>query len=454
MRILRVLFLLVLCFAFLSQNASAQAGSLAAFLVALQEVKQTLESTIHTVDTAAAERLNQLNIELDKAIAGVQVLIDKGKDAVDAERESTFANVADVMSKINNEVNSKGYIAYQGVNSTLVNFARIANAVPGFSVPTYSFGVEPLRIRRDAKDRTVFVYGFFPHADDAHPVVVRVGGKEVPAKTYSDNRIGFELPAGTLATDEHFVNFEMVVPDGTNFFVFKKTRTINGRVYVAKNQPFTFTVTSKRTNPDLWVDVVPMGVLTRRADSNLTSFVGVRTAPEVFSELVNDDVKYDMSSAFFKAMAYPSITQGVCPCPGCTPSSAQANWTSSQISWNLSAPNCAAHYVFKSVFNQWYCGGGGTHADVSFKPTFRVKRRDVPAEIVSSEQTFALDPGSASTPMAPVADWTSITVKGVFSDGDEHQERIVYVTPGVRVANSDLWKASILPVGLVVQTRD
>src|SRR5438093_10123226 len=91
-----VFLICVLC----SGRTQAQGSTvfLGGTLVALQELKKSLESTVNTVDAESAARINQLSLAVDNAIKNVQKAIQDVSSGVQFNENKLFSDVFTVMS--------------------------------------------------------------------------------------------------------------------------------------------------------------------------------------------------------------------------------------------------------------------------------------------------------------------------------------------------------------------
>jgi hypothetical protein len=80
-----------------SAFAQVSPVALGGTLVALQQLKSALESTVNTVDAESAARINQLSIALDAAIKEVQGAIDDASKQVQFNENKVFSDVFSVM---------------------------------------------------------------------------------------------------------------------------------------------------------------------------------------------------------------------------------------------------------------------------------------------------------------------------------------------------------------------
>ena len=437
----------------MAQAQVVHAADLAGLLVVLGQLRQSLDGVINTVDAESAARINQLKTVVDGTIGEVDKVIKDGFDKAQITETKLFSDVNDVVERTNQELESKGYLAYIGVNSTLVNVATTLEGIPFVKVKPYLFATSPLRLSPDANDRLVSFYGHFPDIDKSHPASVEVemsgvGKKHIELGKYVGNQLGFELP-GEYVKEGQFVEMLVSIPT-VKYYVWHTTEDIRARMYVEKRDVFSFDVNAYQENPALWATVVASSERQERADSNRTSNIQTLTARDLFSTLVNDDTTYDMGTATFISIGHHEDQSGPpCHC-GCNGGSAAfSGFDANTVSFALSAPNCGAHMC--SVFDS--CGGGGTNANIWLKPTFKVKKRGVQETAPLKSQSFSAKRRSLTPDFELGPQWSTVTVVGTFKDKDEEYKRAITVTKGVPIGNSELWKVAIVNDRLRIETR-
>lgn len=455
-RKLSSIFTFVLVLALLpvpSAEAQVHAADLGGLLLVLGQLRQNLDGVINTVDAETAARIKQLQTSLDGVIGEVDKVIKNGFDRAQLTETKLFSDIADVVERTNHELENKGYLAYLGVNSTLVNVATVLEGVPFVKIKPYVFATSPIRLNPDAADRLVSFYGHFPDIDKSHPATVEIetpgaGKKKIELAKYVGNQIGFQLPPEYFREGQ-FVDMLVSLPI-VKYYVWHTTEDIRARVYVEKRDVFAFEITAYQENPALWATIVAPTEREERADSNRTSNSQTLTAKDMFAVMVNDNVTYDMTSAVFAAVAHREGASGPpCHC-GCSGGSASFSaWDANTTSFSLAAPNCGAHLC--GVFDS--CGGGGTWAAIWLRPTFKVKKRGVQESVPFKSQTVPARRRSISPDFDLGPQWSSVTVVGTFKDKDEQYKRQVTVTKGVPAGNSELWKLQIVNDHLRIETR-
>jgi hypothetical protein len=443
-----------------SRPAFVSTAALSPLMVALGDLKTTLDAAANTLsDTTLekgdqpladanrihklseeADRVHQLSVEADQRSKQLDQIIKSGADKVNLTEQKIVADIADLTSRVSEEVDRNGFIAFLGVNITLVKIARSFDGMPTGGSQPYVFAVSPYRIQPDASDRLVSFYGVFPDADSDHPLTVTVGDHTY-SLTANAGGASFEIP-NELLREATFVELILHVPvKRLGFFSF--TRDFHTRLYVGKLNPFSFGITSYKENPELWATIEAPREFFARADSSRTSVYQTLSAKELFAMLVNDNQSYDGDTASFAGMVpHGSVSDPPCPC-GCDSARYQlSGWDAGTVTINLLAPTCPAHPC--TVFQ--FCGGGGTHAEMRLRPTFRVKRRNVEEKVAASPTNVVLGRNARSADVGLDPQWSVVQIVGTFSDGEEWQRAVGTVSKdvkGVRAASADLWTAEV-----------
>jgi len=431
-------------------------------LIGLQELKKSLESTVNTVDAESAARINQLSIAVDSAIKEVETAIKDASNQIQINEAKIFTDVFTVMSNVNFELNNKGYLAYIGVNATLANLATTAEGIPGIKIKPYLFATFPLRLSPNASDRMVSFYGHFRDVDDANPAMVtyRVDGlpeQKIDLKRYVGGSLAFQVPQPYLH-ESKFIEMSISIPE-KKFFFFHGHTTFNTRVYVEALNAFSLKIDSYQENPNLWATIPSPTEHVERADSNRTSNVGTATAAQLFSTLINDNATYFADRATFAAMPSRTDTVGPpCWC-GCAGSSAQmTSWDANSVSWQISAPSCGQHVCskgggFLGLPQVETCGGGGTHGEVYLRPTFKVKLRNQPADVLLNSASIAMKRNDVWQSKQLPIQWNSLSITGIFKDGDETHSCQATISKEISKSSCDLFSGSVTNNALTIQTR-
>ena len=420
-------------------------SELAGLALLLQQLRQNLDQVVGTVDAATANRIRQVEIALDGTLNKVNDVIKNGYNAANTTREKLFKQVFDVMSRADREIQATNRLLFLSVNATLVQIATLLDSMPLVTVPNYLFAIDPRRAKPNQTDHLVSVYGYFPDATTARPAYVTLGGKRYNLDRYENYRLGFTIPDAYYQTEQTFVDFMITVNRG---FLHPDVKWKN-RIYVEKAKPFSFTISSMKSNPAKRVQVSPPAELVERADSSRTTNIQTLTSADVFSRLIADGSKFDIPSARFDDVRW-RVSAGNRPCDCCDSSSGTLNyWNANQLAFSLNAPTCGS----KSCSTFYWCGGGGTNAEIYIRPLFSVDRSDVAAEVSGLGYNVQLARDTFGR-YAVDDTWRSVTVDGRFKDGDDVNDRSALVTYGVPVATTDLWSARVENgKDLVVETR-
>jgi hypothetical protein len=434
-------------------RAQVQVASLGGLLLVLGQLRQNLDGVINTADAETAARIKQLQISLDGVISELNNVIKNGFDKAQVTETKLFSDLDDVVERTNHELEDKAYLAYLGVNSTLVNVATVLEGIPFVKIKPYLFATNPIRLSPDATDRVVSFYGHFPDIDKSHPAVVEISmqgaaTKRVELAKYVGNQLGFQLPPEYLKEGQ-FVEMLVSIPT-KKYYVWHTTEDVRARLYVEKRDAFSFSITAYQENPALWATIQAPGERLENADSNRTSNSQTLTAKDLFATMINDNVKYDMASAVFVGMGHRESASGPpchCGCSGGT--AAFSAWDANTVTFSLAAPSCGFHWC--SAFDS--CGGGGTSANIWLRPTFRVKRRGVSETAPFKSQNVAAKRRSVTPDLDLGHQWAFLAVVGEFRDKDEYYKRQVTVTKGVPVGNSELWKVQVANDHVHVETR-
>jgi hypothetical protein len=153
-----------------------EAASLIALSAVLQNLRSNIDEVINTVDSAAAARLRQTQIIIDKAIQDIGTIIDKGYDAVAKTREEWFKQLFDSLSASNQVIQQNTRLIALEMNKMLISVSTILDSIPFVKVPSYFVALDPLRIQFDATNRLVGFYGYFPTTKQ-RAARVRIGNK-------------------------------------------------------------------------------------------------------------------------------------------------------------------------------------------------------------------------------------------------------------------------------------
>jgi ElaB/YqjD/DUF883 family membrane-anchored ribosome-binding protein len=415
--------------------ASAQVGGAVDYVAmvgVLQQLKQSLDSTLNTANQAASDRIHQADISIDQEIKNLQDAIKKTQDGISVQREEIFKQAFDVIASVNDTIQSGSRILYIDTNSTLVSAATIVGSIPFVNVPDFVFAADPVRFRPNPSDHLVSFYGYFPSVERDGDAEVEVGGQTYPLKRYTGNKLGFDIPQSLvdLAHQSSYIDMTISLPRRHWYQIFRPT--VHNRIYVEKQFPFHFVLSAFKDNPDLWA-TVKGNTYKDNADSSKTSVAKTLSAVDMFSLTVGDNTTYDQSTATIVNVDGSHVeSQGTKPCDCCDGSSGSFGpWSANQVAYSLSAPTCGAKHC--SLF--YFCGGGGTHVEVYIAPTFKVKKRNVPEIVPDPSHDLVWDMTRSESKNVTLGDdWNLVRVDFTLDDGDDKISNQTTVTKQVPVA--------------------
>lgn len=425
-------------------------ATLTGLLALLSQVDQALSQALNSGDEVAKNRINQAMIELNALMTRIQQTIEDTSNKAETMRVGVAKDATDFLK--NAAAFTQGFAeeSFLALNDTLLNAAVLLGNIPFVDEPApFVLAVRPLRIASDTQSHEIQIHGYFPDANAEHPVFVSIGDRRIPTREGIGHKVVFDLPEDLLRPAT-FVSIVVHVPIRNGIWdrIMDTHLPISTRLYVENPQPFSFDVQFFHSNQNQRAIVRAPTPITYYANSSQTSNRQLLTAPDLFSKSINNNVEYDMATAQFVSMD-AQIGAGNRPCDCCNPSSGVLEgWDINSVTFALSAPTCGAKWC--NAF--YFCGGGGTNAEIHLTPTFSVQRRDQPAEIggaVSNPFARRRDALSISLPQ----DWTSISIQGRYIDGDDKRASVHRLTSGVPKANADLWSAEIQGGNLVISTR-
>ena len=436
-------------------HAQAGAAGIVALIAALQEVRQSIADALNTADVAAKNRLEQARMAVEAVLTRLDQLRSDAVADVERLRIEAIGNAFEVLSQAGKTMQDLSREGLIGVNSALVNAGRVISSLP-LTKPLnpFVFAVVPLRIRVGATDRQISVHGWFPNANGAYPVVVRLRNRQIMARESVANTVVFDVTSADLEP-AHFLPFTIIAPGRRRFIGRDDPPTeIEARIYVEAPKPFRIAMTFFRPAPEQWAEVQASTPATYTANSDQTSVNQSVSAADLFSITVNDNVNYDAATARLVKVPDPVPTSGK-PCECCPePTGRMTGWNEQQISFELRAPNCPHKRCSRSGVLEvdYLCGGGGSHYDLSFQPTFRVRlRSQLPDQVVQSTERIA---GREEVLAVGVPEyWATARIDVAFEDGDEKRQALESIRREVGKVTSPIFDAEIQGSRLVLKMR-
>jgi hypothetical protein len=241
----------------------------------------------------------------------------------------------------------------------------------------------------------------------------------------------------------------------TTWLIFSTTDQIDMQIIVGDQFPFECSIQTRQVNPEAVAVVKSKFPLIVRADSGAQKVSTSISAPQLFSQLVNEESTYIVESATIVEPG-ASIVIGGKPCSDCPEGNGHYEWTPLQISVSLYATSCPPHVVAKNIFQPYLCGGGGTNIEFHASPTFSVRRRNIPDTALGSVENVKVSRYSATDGVPLPANWASAELKCVFNDGDRMRAEETSVIRG-QTNQSTLphryWEAGVTNDVLRITTR-
>jgi hypothetical protein len=415
----------------------------------LTQLQTTLSSLINSGDLAASNRIKQAAVEVQTILKQIDE-IKKGlvKDVNRATTE-VFSSTQSLLVALRSEIRSTERRIFLDLNSTLVNGARLLDGIPFVNMQPFVIGAEPTRFSPDSVDREVFIYGYFKFVTDSSPAYVTVGDAKdaIPLKRYTNNRLGFTLPLKTLQA-ESYVNLKMVIPDEPALAGWwKRSVTLYDRIYIEQRVPYSFRVRATVPNPDLWEVVKPGVEIHENADSNRTSNDQLITAPQAFSRVVPDAVKkYVIESATFHDIPHRFGEGG--PCEHVTRGATLVEKNKDRIHFRLHASSMSSHWPTVTTHH----GGGGSHADIWFTPSFLVKKANVPEGVGRTLPVLTSTHADVKHFDFPEG-WLSVEIVAQYKDGDEQFTETMVLSPSTPTGTKLFWDAAMNDKRLSITAR-
>ena len=222
--------------------------------------------------------------------------------------------------------------------------------------------------------------------------------------------------------------------------------------------PYNFTVEAMKDNSaaSVTLDGRPH---TEGADSSNSNRNVHLDAIGLFNTSVGDP-KYDATTAQLVNVREQTPGHGKA-CEDCPdPSGRISSWTASAVELVLNAPSCGNHFVRHDsdgplgikIPGGYVCGGGGSHYEVTFIPTFTVHVKGVPETTPIQTRSIKAAWGSVSTMDLPL-DWTSAVVKLSYDDNFDKAETIIVIRKAVPTATSATFDVKVESNNMYISAR-
>jgi hypothetical protein len=432
-------------------------AQLGALQVAVAEVQKAVSASIAQADDAAKNNINRVDTTAKDTLKRIHDEIDNAANRTAEQREEAARQAFDLLNQARRLVDDSGKDVFSNVNQALAAASATVDAIPFVKVPDTIYAVTPYKMRADAKDREVSVFGYFPAiAENANAVSATLNGEPVTIKR-GIGRIFFDISEKALTTRQPTLDLEIQLPKKA---MFSKSQTpIGARIRILSSAPYSFTVEAIKQNAAAY-ETMDGSARFETANSENTSRNVHLAATDLFNATVNNP-KYDPATARIVNVREQPFGHGKA-CEDCPdPSGRVSTWNASAVEVALSAPNCSSHWVSKTsdgpfgikIPGGYQCGGGGSHADVTFIPSFTAKVRGVPETLPVGTQKATAGWHAVQTLDLP-SDWTSATVKLNYDDNFDKSETFVVVKREVGTAAAALFDVRIAnDTKMMISTR-
>lgn len=441
---------------FTSSGVSASLGvvELTGLLTILAELRKSLAAIVTQADVATANRIAQIDAVAKLNIDRINGLIQNASDSTTTQREEAARQAFSVVSEVQRMVDSSGKNMFDGLNESLVAASTIVGALPFSSMPDTAFAFTPLKMLRNAGDRQVSVYGYFPTAAKNPGLVsITVDGQPVQYSR-SVGKLTFDLPARTPSDRAPASTVRIAI--GTPWWAIFSTAPapIDARIRFVKDKPYTFVIDVRQDNPVAFVNVTG-GQQIATANSNNTANNAVMTAAELFRAVVPNLWAYDPDTAVLLSVVKHASSSGGKPCASCPePTGDIKKWDKDKVELEIRAPNCDRHGVNPPGFLEvpYVCNGGGSNYSLHIVPTFKVRAQGVPDTVSVASTTIQADRKSVSEVPAP-AMWAKMSIKLSFDDSIDKYEDVVFLTKAVPLATAASFDVRVSETKVSIITR-
>ena len=405
-------------------------GQLGVLSSVVSQVQKALSSIVAQADDATKNNISRVDTAAKDDIKRINDVVSNVVNSTAEQREDLARQAFAVLSDSQKLVDASGKDVFANLNQTLAAVSATLDALPFVHIPDAVFAVSPYKMRKDARDREVSIYGYFPSiAENASAVVVTVNGLPVQVKR-SVGKVFFDMSDDTLKQPKSVAYVRIQLPS-RGWFSGKPT-PIDTRVRVLNDAPYAFTIEAMKGNPAAYA-TLDGRTQTEGADSSNSNRNVHLDAVGLFNTSVGD-ARYDSSTAQIVNVREQAAGHGKA-CEDCPdPSGRITSWTASAVEIALNAPSCDGHFVSKG-FQSYRCGGGGSHYEVNFIPTFTVRVKGVPETTPIETKSLKAAWSAASTVDLP-PDWTSALVKLSYDDNFDKADTIVALKKAVPTASS------------------
>lgn len=249
------LVMTVLVLAVIAQQTSAQASGISTLLAlraTLSELQVVIDRTQVGLDSMSAAKLEaasneaeRLLREVDKIRRGTVKDVNEAIQEVARQTQQLTASLRKTISQTERRV-------FLDVNTALANVSQSLDGIPLVRVRPHVAAIEPSRLRPNATNRRIAIYGYFPDAKDGRRAEVSLAGVTIPLTREAGAKYSFDLPAGLALKEETFIDLSISVPKRSGLFgLWKSFDRFSDRIYVERLLPFTCETQIRDPNPAL-----------------------------------------------------------------------------------------------------------------------------------------------------------------------------------------------------------
>jgi hypothetical protein len=436
--------------------AAVSIGQLAVLGSVVSEVQKALSAVVAQADDAAKNNISRVDTAARDNTKRINDVVNNAANSTAEQREELARQAFAVLSDSQKVVDASGKDLFANLNQTLASVSATLDALPFVRISDTVFAVSPYKMRKDARDREVSIFGFFPSiAENASAVVVTVNGSPVQVKR-SAGKVFFDATDDILKLAKPMADIRIQLP--SKGWLSRKPTPIDARLRVLSDVPYNFTIEAMKDTLAAYatLDGRPH---TEGADSSNPNRNVHLDAIGLFNTSVSD-AKYDPSTAqIVNVREQPAGHGKACEdCPD--PSGRISSWTASAVEIALNAPSCANHFIRHDsdgpfgikIPGGYLCGGGGSHYEVSFIPTFTVRVKGVPDSTPIEAKSIKAAWSSVSTLDLP-QDWTSVVVRLRYDDNFDKADTIVVVKKAVPTASLAAFDVKVENNKMYISTR-
>jgi len=443
------LLLLVAVMAACGPPGGITVSQLGAVQAVLKDVRSVMEATRARADLATARRLDELIADAHAVQQAIDDLIAHGAGRITAERVTAVRRAFGVLAHTRALIDADGRDVLAEIDASLAAMAATLDAIRFDAIPDQVLAISPYKLRRDAADREISIYGYFPSIGSDTVAEVLVDGQRVTARR-DIGRVRFDAPATLAAHTTSSVVIGLRLPARGPALA----TPLEGRLRLVAGTPYAFTIEAQRDSPDAFETVVGHRHVAT-ADAREPERRIHLPAASLFAETVHDP-RYDPATAQIVGVQTIDVSVWT-SCDDCARASGRvAAWTAAAVDVTLHAPRCDYHVIDQHCDGPSgtrfacprVCHGGGSRVALTLVPSFTVRVKGAPeAPVLATRRIRAAWQSVSVVPLPSL--WTSARVSLVFDDDFDRGETVIVVKRDaapvalpffdVRVDHETLW---------------